>query len=194
MDPLFWSGLLLLVGLLLVVGEVFVPSGGLLGFLAVASVLACVFMAFFSRGLQAGLIFLTITAVAGADHAGPGLPLVAQDADGPAAAARSCRAATSCCPTRRCAQAAMLVGKVGTASTHDAAQRRQLRSTACRSTPSAREWPSRPASGCAWSTCGATGWSCRPVADDEPERRPAEDILSQPIESLGLEPFDDPLA
>ena len=35
MDPLVWSIILLVVGLLLVMLEVFVPSGGVLGFLSV---------------------------------------------------------------------------------------------------------------------------------------------------------------
>src|SRR5580698_2432737 len=64
MDALLWPAILLLVGLLLVVGEVFVPTGGLLGFLAVTAVLASVLMAFFNRGLQTGVVFLSITAVA----------------------------------------------------------------------------------------------------------------------------------
>jgi len=34
----------------------------------------------------------------------------------------------------------------------------------------------------------------RPVVEGEPDHRPAEDILSQSIETLGLDPFDDPLA
>ncbi len=36
MDPLAWSALLLLLGLTLVVLEVFVPSGGMLGFLSMS--------------------------------------------------------------------------------------------------------------------------------------------------------------
>ncbi len=64
MDPLFWSVVLLIAGLLLVVAEVFVPSGGVLGFLAVTTVLAAVATAFYNRGLEVGLVFVLITAFA----------------------------------------------------------------------------------------------------------------------------------
>lgn len=64
MDPLVWSIILLLAGLLLVVLEVFVPSGGVLGFLSVAAVLASIVTAFYSRGAQTGLVFVMITALA----------------------------------------------------------------------------------------------------------------------------------
>jgi membrane-bound ClpP family serine protease len=63
MDPLVWAALLLLVGLILLVGEVFVPSGGVLGVLSVLSLGAGIVMAFYHRGIEAGVVFLTITAV-----------------------------------------------------------------------------------------------------------------------------------
>ena len=65
MDPVIWSGLLLLVGLLLAVGEIFIPSVGLLGFLSVASMLSAIGLAFYTHGIGVGLLFLTFTAVAG---------------------------------------------------------------------------------------------------------------------------------
>jgi membrane-bound ClpP family serine protease len=63
MDPLAWSALLLLLGLILVMVEVFVPSGGILGFLSISSLLAAVILAFYHRGAEVGFIFLAITAV-----------------------------------------------------------------------------------------------------------------------------------
>jgi membrane-bound ClpP family serine protease len=64
MDPLAWSALLLLVGLLLVIVEVFIPSGGVLGFLSIASLLAGIVLAFYHSGAEIGFLFLAITAVA----------------------------------------------------------------------------------------------------------------------------------
>jgi membrane-bound ClpP family serine protease len=64
MDPLVWSVLLLFLGLALVCVEVFVPSGGVLGFLSIAALMAGITLAFYHRGLEAGFIFLTVTAVA----------------------------------------------------------------------------------------------------------------------------------
>jgi membrane-bound ClpP family serine protease len=64
MDPLVWSVLLLFLGLALVCVEVFVPSGGILGFLSIASLMAGIFLAFYHRGAETGFLFLTVTAVA----------------------------------------------------------------------------------------------------------------------------------
>jgi membrane-bound serine protease (ClpP class) len=64
MDPIVWSILLLLAGLLLILIEVFVPSGGILAFLSISTVAAAVGMAFYNRGAEVGTIFLLVTAVA----------------------------------------------------------------------------------------------------------------------------------
>jgi membrane-bound ClpP family serine protease len=56
---LTWAIILLVLGLIILVVEVFVPSGGLLGVLAGASLLGSVCLAF-SRGLGSGLVFLTV--------------------------------------------------------------------------------------------------------------------------------------
>ena len=64
MDPLVWSIVLLVAGLLLVMLEVFVPSGGVIGFLSAAAILAAVITAFYNRGFETGLMFLLVTALA----------------------------------------------------------------------------------------------------------------------------------
>ncbi len=64
MSPLVWSVLLLLSGLALVCAEVFIPSGGLLGFLSVASLITGIGMAFYHGGIEIGLLFLVVTGVA----------------------------------------------------------------------------------------------------------------------------------
>jgi membrane-bound ClpP family serine protease len=64
MDPLVWSALLLLLGLILVSVEVFIPSGGVLGVLSIASLMAGIILAFYHRGPEIGFLFLAITAVA----------------------------------------------------------------------------------------------------------------------------------
>jgi membrane-bound ClpP family serine protease len=55
MTPLVWILLLLVVGLALIMLEVFVPSGGVLGLLAVLALGAGVVMAFVEQGMMAGL-------------------------------------------------------------------------------------------------------------------------------------------
>lgn len=63
MDPLFWAFGLLLLGLVLVVLEVFIPSGGALGVMAALAILGAVGVAFLG-GLQSGAIVLGVTALA----------------------------------------------------------------------------------------------------------------------------------
>jgi membrane-bound ClpP family serine protease len=46
MSPLYWAVLLLLFGLGLIVLEMFVPSGGVIGFISIASVVTSIIMAF----------------------------------------------------------------------------------------------------------------------------------------------------
>lgn len=64
MDALVWIVALLLVGLAVLVLEVFVPSGGVLGFLSVLAIGAAVVMAFMEQGAAAGLAVLALAFVA----------------------------------------------------------------------------------------------------------------------------------
>ena len=64
MSPLVWIAGLLLVGLVVMVLEVFIPSGGLLGFISIAAIVAAVATAFAEQGVLAGFLMLAITAVA----------------------------------------------------------------------------------------------------------------------------------
>lgn len=62
-DPLVWSVILVLVGCSLVILEVFVPSGGIVGFLALSSVLAAIVLAFYHHGPETGFLFVVIAVV-----------------------------------------------------------------------------------------------------------------------------------
>ena len=64
MDALVWIVALLLVGLAVLVLEVFIPSGGVLGFLSVLAIAAAIVMAFLEQGVAAGLAVLAIAFVA----------------------------------------------------------------------------------------------------------------------------------
>jgi membrane-bound ClpP family serine protease len=63
MDPLLWASLLLVLAMALVMLEVFVPSGGVIGVLAALSVLGSVGMAFY-RSPGTGLTFLAVAVIA----------------------------------------------------------------------------------------------------------------------------------
>ena len=62
LDPLSWAILLMIIGCGLIVLEVFLPSGGILGFLSVVAIVGSIFMAF-RRDMTAGLSFIGITLV-----------------------------------------------------------------------------------------------------------------------------------
>lgn len=68
MDPWVWAVLLLLVGMLLVLLDVFLPSGGIFAFLAVCAIIWAIWMGF-SQGsglgvaVLAGAVFGTVIAV-----------------------------------------------------------------------------------------------------------------------------------
>jgi membrane-bound ClpP family serine protease len=64
LDPLSWAVLLLLVGCGLVVMEVFIPSGGILGFLAGVCIIGSIVMAFRTENLTTGLGFVVVVLVA----------------------------------------------------------------------------------------------------------------------------------
>jgi membrane-bound serine protease (ClpP class) len=64
MDPLVWAGLLLLLGLALVMTEVFVPSGGILGVLALTSIVVAIVLAFWQSGALAGFLFVLVSLIA----------------------------------------------------------------------------------------------------------------------------------
>lgn len=64
MSTILWVAALLVIGLAVIVLEVFVPSGGILGFVSVATILAAVATAFLQIGTAAGLLVLAITVIA----------------------------------------------------------------------------------------------------------------------------------
>lgn len=63
MDLIFWAIALLLLGLSLMILEVFVPSGGVLSFLAAASIIASVVVAFMDSFQSGTVMLVTVTIV-----------------------------------------------------------------------------------------------------------------------------------
>jgi membrane-bound ClpP family serine protease len=64
MTATLWVALLLVIGLAVMMLEVFIPSGGILGFVSVAALLAAVGTAFLQIGVVAGMTVLAITVLA----------------------------------------------------------------------------------------------------------------------------------
>lgn len=67
MHPIVWAVLLMAFGLALVVLEIFIPSGGILGVLAVTAIVGAILIAFTSGSAATGFTFMVVAAV--------GLPL-----------------------------------------------------------------------------------------------------------------------
>jgi len=63
MSPIIWAVLLMSVGLGLAMLEVFIPSAGILGFLSVAAIITAIVLAFNSGGATIGFLFLGVAAV-----------------------------------------------------------------------------------------------------------------------------------
>jgi membrane-bound ClpP family serine protease len=64
MTAVIWVAVLLLIGLAVMMLEVFIPSGGILGFVSVAAILTAVGTAFLQIGVVAGMTVLAITVLA----------------------------------------------------------------------------------------------------------------------------------
>ena len=64
MNTLLWVAALLLLGLGVMVLEVFVPSGGILGFVSIAALVAAVATAFLEQGVTAGMASLAVVVLA----------------------------------------------------------------------------------------------------------------------------------
>jgi membrane-bound ClpP family serine protease len=64
MNTLLWVVTLLLLGLGVMVLEVFVPSGGILGFVSIAALIAAVATAFLEQGATAGMAALAVVVLA----------------------------------------------------------------------------------------------------------------------------------
>lgn len=62
-DPLVWSGLLVLAGFALLILEVLLPSGGVLSILSASAFVAAIIIAFRTGGATTGFTFITIILV-----------------------------------------------------------------------------------------------------------------------------------
>jgi membrane-bound serine protease (ClpP class) len=174
--------------------EIFVPSGGLIGFLSFLSITAAIVMAFYQSGPVMGVSFLIVSFVAVpcaltaafrflpytpmGKRLLPDLPTAEQvlpDSD----------------ERRRLRE---LLGRVGRAKS------RMLPSGAVSVDDHifdavSEGQPIEPGQPVRVIAVRGTMVVVRPIEEHEAqEEQPEDDVLSRPIDSLGLESFDDPLA
>ncbi len=191
-DPLAWAALLMFVGLGLIVLEIFVPSGGVVGFLSMVAMLSSVAMAFY-RGPWEGLGFLAAEVIA--------VPLVIA-------------VALRWWPQTPMGRRVLL----GVPSSEDVLpesdQRRTLKSLIGR--VGVANSLMLPGGAVMFDGLSVDALSegvaiekgqwvqvvevrgtrvvVRPTDQPPSAAKPADDALSQPIDTLGLDPFEDPLA
>ena len=192
MTPLTWAVVLLLLGLALVLLEVFVPSGGVIGVLAVLAVMGSVVMAFVSGSPATGFTFLLIALVAMPSAFSFAIKIWPETPMGRRILIQPPKGddVLPDHPQRRQLQA--LVGKIGRAKSlmlpSGAAE------IAGRTVDAVSEGMTIEA-GTLVRVVEVRGSRVvvRPAEGEVPDPG-ADDELSRPIESLGLDPFQDPIA
>ncbi len=191
-DPIAWAALLMFIGLGLVILEVFIPSGGVIGFLSIVAVLSAISLAFY-RGPWEGLSFLGAAVVA--------VPIVLA-------------AALRWWPHTPMGRRVMLEVPTSEDVLPDSDQRRTLKSLVGRvGVAKSLMLPSGSVTIDGLSVDAlsegvaiekgqwvqvvevrGTRVVVRPTDRPPTAPQPADDALSQPIDSLGLDPFEDPMA
>ena len=192
MTPVFWAALLLLLGLLLLMTEIFVPSGGVLGFLAITAIIGAIVMAFLRGGPATGTMFFIVTMIAvpvvlaGGFHFLPRTPMGKRLLPPIPTSAEVLPDS----PQRRMLRE--LVGKLGRAKTV------MLPSGAVtiegRTIDAISEgMPIEAGQLVRVISVQGTSVYVQPVEEDATTPRERDDILSQPFDRLGLDPFEEPL-
>jgi membrane-bound serine protease (ClpP class) len=190
LDPLAWSILLMLLGCIIMVLEVFIPSGGILAVLSAAAFLGSILMAF-QRGPVTGFTFVLTTVIV--------VPIVLSAAFKIWPKTRIGKAILGELPTEEevapdVPQRA-LVGRVGvTRSKMLPAGAVEIDGQMIDAITHGQ--PIEPGQYVVVTEVRANRIVVRPAKDNErPGRRlSADEILSRPIEELGIESLDDPLA
>lgn len=190
LDPLVWSILLMLVGCVVLVLEVFIPSGGLLSVLSAAAFIGSIVIAF-QRGPVTGFTFVMTTIVA--------VPLVLAVAFHYWPKTRIGKAFLGELPTeaevlpddpRR-----ELLGRVGvTRSKMLPSGAIEIEGQMVDAITQGK--PIEPGQYVVVTEVRANRVVVRPAKENERpgQARKLEDLLSRPIEELGIESLEDPLA
>lgn len=193
MTPLAWCIVLLVVGMALIFLEMFIPSAGVLSFAAAMAILAAVVMAYMNYGAVTGTIFL-----------GVGVVLV------PAAIVMALRwyphtplgrmiMATPPAPDelqpqdKALREIMQLKGKIGQAKTPLLPSGAVKIDGRTYDAVCVGEIADAGDPVVVVRTEGSHVVVRKTSGEPSPEPKKGDDVLSQPIESLGIDPLDDPL-
>ncbi len=192
MDPAVLSFLLLLLGLAFVILELFIPSGGVLGCIAAVALIASVLVAFVGRSMTFGTIMLVVNVVV--------LMIVIP-------------LAIRIWPSTPFGKAVLIERRDGDDVLPDDEEYRVLKTLVGRQGKARTEMlpsgmvlidgeeydavsvgvPIERGQRIQVVGLETNHIVVRPTADNEPleERKTEEDVLSQPLDVLGIDPFDD---
>ncbi|MFW6171772.1 MAG: NfeD family protein [Planctomycetota bacterium] len=193
MEPYFWPSLLLILGLALVGLEVFVPSGGLLSVLAGCSVLASIGLAF-ADGFLTGTVMLLATSILVPVVIGSAFKWWPHTPLGKLVLAKRPESEAEVLPDTDEYHRDDMIGKSGVAQTDllpsgDVRIEGRVYDAVSVGMPISRGQAVRVVS------VQIQRIVVRPLAESEIARREsADDVLSTPLDSLGIEPFEDPPA
>lgn len=197
MTPLVWVILLILLGIAFVVFELFIPSGGVLSFFAAVCVIVSIYVGYYYFGPVGGTIVLAVQAVLvpitimGAIRVWPHTPIGRRVLNMPPGETESAGVEADSAHALR-----NLVGKWGRAKSPllpsgAVTIEGRVYDAISRGTPIEAGQPIEVVQ------AEGNHIVVRPSKlDAPPEHQRAastDDILAQPVESLGIEPLDDPL-
>ena len=197
MDPMLWSIFLLIAALALIVFELFVPSGGVLSFLAAAAAVASIVVAF-TAGPRQGMMMLVVTTVLVPIVLGSAIRWWPHTPIGRLILINRPENPDDVLPdTDEYRGLKPLIGKLGTAKT------KMLPSGSVtidgRTHDAVTEgMPIEPGQPIRVVDVRTNRIVVRPSSEHPPQTQPAtpvasDDPLSQPIDALGLEGLDEPL-
>lgn len=198
MTPLAWSILLLVAGLALIFLEVFIPSAGVLSILAATAVLCSVVMAYYYYGLVTGTIFLGVGVVAVPIALAAALKWYPNTSLGRRIIAQPPTPDEFMPEDEQSQRLKSLKGKLGVAKTN------MLPGGMVRIDRRTYNAVSQGGAVDAGDTVVVVRVEGNHLVvrksdrelqpHDEKHRSDGDDVLSQPIETLGIDPMDDPLA
>lgn len=192
MEPYIWPIMLLLLGVMLVFLEIFIPSGGILSVLAASSILASIGLAFSDSMMTGSVMLLSATvlvpvAISAAVKWWPHTPL------GKLILAKRPESEEEVLPDTDEYHREKLIGKSGMAKS-DLLPSGDVRVDGRVYDAVSNGMAINKGQLIRVVDVHTQRLVVRPLTDAEAAHESPEDVLSTPIDSLGIDPFEDPLA
>jgi membrane-bound ClpP family serine protease len=191
MEPYLWPTILLLLGLALVFLEIFVPSGGILSVLAACSVVASIVVAF-TNGFMTGTVMLLAATVLVPCAIGLAVRWWPHTPLGKLILIKRPDSEDEVLPDTEQYHRDKLIGKIGVTRC-DLLPGGDVRIEGRNYDAVSTGMPIDKGQRVRVVEINTQRLVVRPLTDAE-QQESSDDVLSTPIDSLGIEPFEDPLA